>query len=289
MSLIGPGGRTLATKRADLARRAAVPGRAAGERLPRAPGLGRRGCRRPLTVRSEAGRALEPGRSTTSRSRRRATGTSPPGTGRSSPSTCTCRRARRASPGFPPGTPHPQRPRVRAAVPDADRVLGLRLRQPGRTEERHRGAREPHGLRGRRREHARHRLLGRRVRLLRAAAEPRRLRRDRDDRPPTVGEEPQGRDDGHLLRRDQPAVHRRAPPAVASRRSRRCRSSTPRRRRSTRAASSTPASRSPGPRSASTRRCPPDRTAGSRGRTSGSRAATRRAPPTRCSTARPPT
>ena len=48
-------------------------------------------------------------------------------------------------------------------------------------------AREPDGLRGRRREHARHRLLGRRVRLLRAAAEPRRLRRDRDDRPPAVG------------------------------------------------------------------------------------------------------
>src|SRR5947209_16535405 len=35
---------------------------------------------------------------------------------------------------------------------------------------------EPDGLHRRRREHARHRLLGRRVRLLRAAAEPRRLR-----------------------------------------------------------------------------------------------------------------
>ena len=53
-----------------------------------------------------------------------------------------------------------------------------------------------------------------------------------------------------------------APPAVTSRRSRRCRCSTPPRRRSTRAASSTPASRSSGRRSASTRRCPPARTRG---------------------------
>ncbi len=73
------------------------------------------------------------------------------------------------------------------ADPDADRVLGLRLRQPGRPAERDRGPREPDGLHGRRRQHARHRLLGRRLRLLRAAAEPRRLRRDRDDRPPAVG------------------------------------------------------------------------------------------------------
>jgi hypothetical protein len=52
-------------------------------------------------------------------------------------------------------------------------------------------------------------------RLLRAAAEPRRLRRDPDDRPSAVGARPQGRDDGHLLRRDQPAVHRPAdPPAL---------------------------------------------------------------------------
>ena len=43
--------------------------------------------------------------------------------------------------------------------------------------------------------------------------EPRRLRRDRDDRPPAVGARPQGRDDGHLIRRHQPAVHRPARPA----------------------------------------------------------------------------
>ena len=43
------------------------------------------------------------------------------------------------------------------------------------------------GYRGRRREHARHRLLGRRLRLLREAPEPRRLRRGGDRRPPAVG------------------------------------------------------------------------------------------------------
>ena len=66
----------------------------------------------------------------------------------------------------------------------------------------------PARVRGRRRQHARHRLLGRRLRLLRAAAGPRRLRRDRDRRPPAVGAEQQGRDGRRLLRRDQPAVRR---------------------------------------------------------------------------------
>ena len=188
--------------------------------------------------------------STTSRSRATATATSPPATARSSRSPCTRRPSRRPR-RTPRGLPRPQRPGLHAAVPDADRVLGLRLRQPRRPDQRHRGAREPDGLRGRRRQHARHRLLGRRLRLLRAAAEPRRLRRHRDDRQPAVGQGPQGRDDGHLLRRHQPAVHRAAPAAVASRRSHRCRCSTPPRRRSTRAASSTPASPSRGPRSAS--------------------------------------
>ena len=131
--------------------------------------------------------AVESGRSTTSRFPTTATRTSPPATARSSRSTCTRRRARRASPACRRARRFPSGPDYAPAVPDADRVLGLRLRQPGRTDERHRGAREPDGLRGRRREHARHRLLGWRVRLLRAAAEPRRLRRDRDDRPPTVG------------------------------------------------------------------------------------------------------
>ena len=62
-------------------------------------------------------------------------------------------------------------------------------------------------------EHARHRLLGRRLRLLRAAAVARRLRRDRDRRPPALGRARQGRDAGHLLRRHQPALRRRHPAA----------------------------------------------------------------------------
>ena len=86
------------------------------------------------------------------------------------------------------GAPLPvPRSRLRAAVPDAHRVLRLRLRRPRRADQRHRGGRQPDGLRGRRHQHARHRLLGRRVRLLRAAADPRRLRHRRDDRAPAVG------------------------------------------------------------------------------------------------------
>ncbi len=96
---------------------------------------------------------------------------------------------------------------LHAAVPDADRVLGLRVREPGRPRKRHRRARQPDGLRRRRREHARDGLLRRRLRLLRTAAEPRRLRRDRNDRAPAVGARQQGRHARHLLRRDQPAVH----------------------------------------------------------------------------------
>ena len=121
-------------------------------------------------------------------------------------------------PGLPPGIPTSRTgPAFAPALPDADRVLGVRIRQPGGTDERHRGAREPDGLRRRRREHARDRLLGWRLRLLRAAAEPRRLRRDRDDRPPTVGARSQGRDDGHLLRRRSASCSR---PSSSRRRSR---------------------------------------------------------------------
>ncbi len=108
----------------------------------------------------------------------------------------------------------PRRP-VPSAVPDADRVLGLRVRQARWPAERHRRPRERDGLRRRRHPDARDRLLGRRLRLLRAAAEPRRLRHRRDDRQPAVGQGQQGRHDGDLLRRYQPAVHRAAPAAVA--------------------------------------------------------------------------
>ena len=46
---------------------------------------------------------------------------------------------------------------------------------------------------------------------------------DRDGRPPALGRAQQGRDDGHLLRRHQPALHRPDPAAGAWPRSRRSR------------------------------------------------------------------
>src|SRR5207248_1638608 len=61
-----------------------------------------------------------------------------------------------------------------------ERVVGPGLGRTGPASERHRDPRKSLGLHGCRREHGRHRLLGRRVRLLRAAPDPRRLRRDRD-------------------------------------------------------------------------------------------------------------
>ena len=113
---------------------------------------------------------------------------------------------------------------------DADRILGIWLRQSRRPGKRPRPGRQRAGLRSRRREHARHRLLGRRLQLLRTAAEPRCVRRDPDDRPPVLGAPPQGRHVRRLLRRHQPALRRAASPARTSRPSRRCRSSTQRRR-----------------------------------------------------------
>ena len=86
-----------------------------------------------------------------------------------------------------------------------------------RGRERDQPDRQPARLRRRRRQHARHRLLGRRVRLLRAAAGPRRLRRRRDRRAPAVGARPPRGDDGHLLRRHQPALRRRHRPAAPGR------------------------------------------------------------------------
>src|SRR5687768_17653652 len=56
-----------------------------------------------------------------------------------------------------------------------------------------------------------------RSRLLRAASGPRRLRRDRDGRAPALGQAQQGRDDGHLLRRHQPAVRRQDPDRKSTR------------------------------------------------------------------------
>ncbi len=112
-----------------------------------------------------------------------------------------------------PAGRRPARPPLRRPDADPDRVRRLRLRRSGRAAERDLDPRQPDGLHGRRREHARHRLLWRRLRLLRAAPVARRLRRDRDDRPPALGRRRQGRDDGDLLRRDQPALHGRDEPA----------------------------------------------------------------------------
>ena len=109
----------------------------------------------------------------------------------------------------PGGRREAARPRLGRPLPDAGRVLGLRLRQPGRSPERHQPDPQPARLRRGRREHARHRLLRRRLRLLREAAEPRRLRRGGDRRPPALGAARPGGDGRRLLRRDQPALRRR--------------------------------------------------------------------------------
>ena len=66
--------------------------------------------------------------------RQRLRRTSRRATARSSRSTCTRRRSPAGEPGLPPRARHAsdRSARLHAAVPDADRVLGLRLRQPGR-------------------------------------------------------------------------------------------------------------------------------------------------------------
>ena len=93
---------------------------------------------------------------------------------------------------------------------DADRILGIRLREPCRPRKRARRSGQRDGFRRGRREHARYRLLGRCLQLFRTAAESRCVRRDPDDRPPAVGAPPQGRNVRRLLRRDQPAFRRSA-------------------------------------------------------------------------------
>ena len=108
-------------------------------------------------------------------------------------------------------------PRLCRPLPDPGRVLGLRLRQPGRRPERHQPDPQPARLRRGRREHARHRLLRRRLRLLREAAEPGRLRRGGDRRPPALGAERPGGHGRRLLRRDQPALRRRDGAAASGR------------------------------------------------------------------------
>ena len=217
MSLLDPGGRGRDEER-QRARRPAVPQRQAGQRLPRPPRPRQRDVRSADGAHDAAGAAQHRRLQPDDPDRRLRLPDHP--RRHQAGHRCIRRRTceRRAG----------RRPASRTAVPagpgpDPDRVLGLRLRRPGRPAERDRDPRQPDGLHGRRRQHARHRLLGRRVRLLRAAAEPRRLRRDRDGRAPAVGRAQQGRDDGHLLRRHQPALHRRRPARRAWPRSRRCR------------------------------------------------------------------
>ena len=115
------------------------------------------------------------------------------------------------------------RARLGRSLPDAGRVLRLRLRQPGRCPEWNQPDPQSARLRRGGRQHARHRLLRRRLRLLREAAEPRRLRRRRDDRPPALGPPQPGRDGRHLLRRHQPALRRRHQAAAPGRDHARCR------------------------------------------------------------------
>ena len=183
MSLLNsarPDGRHEAGRRPG---RPAVPQRQAGQRLPRSPRRRRRRSRAPLTVLS--------------------TRPAPPSTdvyNQTIPSSgygylTTRDGTKLAIDVHPPqdvtnvaagGLPLPARRRP-ARRPTLIEYSGYGYADPAGPAERDRDPRQPDGLHGRRRQHARHRLLGRRLRLLRAAAEPRRLRRDRDDRPPAVG------------------------------------------------------------------------------------------------------
>ena len=120
-----------------LTRGTAVPQRAAGHGL---PGALWRGETKPIKVHSDKSR---PGTraSTTRPSRTAATSTSPPVTGPSSPSTSTCRRSRtRPDGGITLPSSYDQ------ALPHADRVLGVRVRRPGRPRQRHRPARQLDGF-----------------------------------------------------------------------------------------------------------------------------------------------
>ena len=222
------GAATVATQERGLARRPAVPQREAGEELPRARRILRRNLRTDHRPQGHLGAVgsehLQPGNPgqrihVSDDARRHAA------VDRRAPADQPGGRARRAVDVPLPDAPDPRRAvgELHGAVSDADRVLGIRLCEPGRAGKRHRGGRQPDGLCRGRREHARDRLLRRGFRLLRKAAEPRRLRRDRNDRAPALGASQQGGHARHLLRRHQPAVHGADRSRRASRRSRRCR------------------------------------------------------------------
>ena len=142
-------------------------------------------------------------------------------------------------------------------VADPGRVLRLRLREPGGPGERHRGPRQPDGLRGRRGQHPGHRLLGRLVPL---PFEPLQSL-DGYDAVETIAAQLSFVKSGKvgLVGISYPGISQLYVGADSSRRtsrpSRRCRSSTTATavHALARAASSTPASPCPGPRSARTR------------------------------------
>ena len=158
-----------------LARRRAVPQRQAGRRLPRAPAAGG-ATSGPLTVLTDAVGAAEHGRLQPDDPVRRLR---LPDDARRHQARLLGAPADRTSPNAAGHRP-PARPGRPAPYPTLIEYSGYGYANPAGPQSGIAVARQPDGLRGRRRQHARHRLLRRRVRLLRAAAEPRRLRRHRD-------------------------------------------------------------------------------------------------------------
>ena len=111
---------------------------------------------------------------------------------------------------------HPAGPGRRRAVPHRGGVLGLRPVEP-RGAPTGVGRRPDPGLRHRRRQPARHRLLRWRVGLLRDAAVARRLRRHRGHRRAAVGREREGGHGRDLVPRHHPALRGPDPTAAPGR------------------------------------------------------------------------
>ena len=185
-----------------------VDGTGAGARRRRPP--------RPVAVRPGAGRGLR-------LPRRSATACSCRSWSASPTRTCTARRrGRRSSSTRATARPIPTRPSRGTLLAN---LLGLRRR---------------------RREHARHRLLGRRVRRVQPGPGRRRLRRGRDRRPPALGAARQARHGRPQLSRASPSSTSPPPGRRTWPPSPRCRSSTTCGASSGPAASTTRASPGPG-------------------------------------------
>ena len=91
-------------------------------------------------------------------------------------------------------------------LPDAGRIRGLRLRRPGRRRERDQPDRRPCSASPSSTSTCVAPVARAGRSTTSSGSSPRRLRRDRDRRPPAVGAASQGGHAGHLLRRHQPAV-----------------------------------------------------------------------------------